>query len=62
MWKISRIYEADYGCEERAPGAQTMCLVCLENEKGEQRQLEVADAWLVENGLDEGSVFPDKTE
>lgn len=57
MWKIKEILEADFGCEERQPGEQLKCLVRLENEEGETRELEVEDEWLYEQGLDEGSVW-----
>ena len=57
MWKIKEILEADFGCEERQPGEQLKCLVRLENEEGETRELEGEDEWLYEQGLDEGSVW-----
>ena len=57
MWKIKQIAEADFGCEERLPGEKLKCLVILENENGETRRLEVADEWLTEQGLDEGSMW-----
>lgn len=42
MWKIKKIADADYGCEERLPGEKLRCLVTLENESGETRMLEAA--------------------
>lgn len=54
MWKIKHIYEADYGCEERMPGETLKCLLELENETGQVRQLEVEDEWLTRNQLEEG--------
>ncbi len=54
MWKIKHIYEADYGCEERMPGEKLKCLLELENEAGQVRQLEVEDEWLTRNQLEEG--------
>ena len=59
MWKIRRIMEADYGCEERAPGEKLKCLVELVDEKGNTARLEVQDEWLRRNGLDEGSSWKD---
>lgn len=58
MWKIQKILEADYGCEERLPGEKLKCLVYLENETGETKQVEMEDEWLRENNLDEGSILP----
>lgn len=55
MWKIEKILEADYGCEERIPGEKLKCLVILENESGGTKQLEVEDEWLRDHNLDEGS-------
>jgi len=59
MWKIKQIFEADYGCEERAPGEKQKVIVLLENEEGKQREAEVEDEWLVGRNLDEGSVWPE---
>ena len=60
MWKIKQIFDGDYVCEELAPG-QTPCVsVTLVNETGEERYVSVEDAWLVERGLDEGSVWVEK--
>ena len=58
MWKIQKILEADYGCEERLPGEKLKCLVNLENETGQTKQVEMEDEWLRENNLDEGSILP----
>lgn len=62
MWKIKKIAEADYGCEERLPEEKLKCLVTLENESGKTRALEAADEWLREHNLDEGSEWTDWEE
>lgn len=62
MWKIKKILEADYGCEERLPGEKLKCLVVLVNESGETRTLEAADEWLREHNLDENSEWTDLEE
>ena len=64
MWTISRIDEADYGCEERLPGEPLMLLITLENEAEEVIQFEVAENWIEMQGLDEGDEWPEdiKTE
>lgn len=46
MWKVMRIMEADFGCEERAEDEPLMVLVTLESEDGRTLQFEVSDAWL----------------
>lgn len=43
-----------------APGDKPKVSVTLENEAGEQKYVSVEDAWLIENGLDIGSVWPDE--
>lgn len=58
MWKISQIYDGDYGCEELAEGARPLVSVRLVNEAGTQQDITVEDAWLTERGLDVGSVWP----
>ena len=60
MWKIKEILEADFGCEERQQGEKLKCLVRLEAEDGQIRELEVEDEWLYAQGLDEGSDWPEK--
>ena len=59
MWTISRIDEADYGCEERLPGEPLMLLITLENEAEEVIQFEVAENWIEVQGLDEGDEWPE---
>lgn len=54
-WKILHIYEDDYGCEERLPDEELMCLAELESEDGSKKELRIADSFLRENALDEGS-------
>lgn len=58
MWKIKHIFDGDYGCEERQEGAEQMVSVTLINEQGEERTVAAADAWLTENGLDVGNIWP----
>lgn len=62
MWTISRIDEADYGCEERLPGETLMLLITLENEAEEVIQFEVAENWIEMQGLDEGDEWPEDIE
>ena len=54
MWFVSKIEEADYGCEERMPGEPLMALVILESDDGRVCQLEVPEDWLYIQGLEEG--------
>ncbi len=55
MWRIKQIFDGEYGCEERPDGEKAKCVVTLENELGEKRELRVYDDWLKENHLEEGS-------
>ena len=63
-YTVTHIYEADFGCEERADGAKAKCVVYLEDEAGKQYHIEVEDEWLTANGIEEGShwkgTLPDK--
>ena len=59
MWYVSRIEEADYGCEERMPGEAVPVLVTLENDSGGECQLEVAEKWLLYQGIEEGDEWPE---
>ena len=43
-WTVNRIQEADYGTDAA----------------GRSRELLVEDQWLYENGIDEGSLWPEQ--
>lgn len=58
MWKIKQIFDGEFGCEELAPGEKPKVSVTLENEAGEEKYVSVEDEWLLENGLDVGSIWP----
>lgn len=57
MWRVTRILEGDYGCEERLPGDAKKAIVYLKNEDGEEIQKLVDDDWLYENDIVEGSIW-----
>lgn len=59
MWKIKQIFDGDYGCEELEEGQSPKVSVMLVNESGIKKYIMVEDEWLTDNGLDEGSVWPD---
>ena len=59
MWFVSKIAEADYGCEERMPGEPLKTLVVLESDDGIVCQFEVADEWLINQGIEEGNEWPE---
>ena len=59
MWNVSRIEEADYGCEERMPGEPLMALVTLESDGGRVCRFEVSEDWLAYQGIEEGDEWPE---
>lgn len=59
-WKIRQIFDGDYGCEERLPGQEPKVSVTLVNEAGAEKYVSVEDRWLTEQGLMEGSLWPEK--
>ena len=59
MWYVSRIEEADYGCEERMPGEPSMAFVTLESDDGRECQFEVSEDWLMYQGIEEGDEWPE---
>ena len=59
MWFVSRIAEADYGCEERMPGEPLMALVTLESDDGRVCRVEVSEDWLCHQGIEEGDEWPE---
>ena len=58
MWKIKQIFDGEFGCEELAPGEKPKVSVTLVTEPGEEKYVSVEDEWLLENGLDVGSIWP----
>lgn len=58
MWKIKQIFDGEFGCEELAPGEKPKVSVTLVNEAGEEKYVSVEDEWILENGLDVGSIWP----
>lgn len=62
IWTIAAIFDDDFGCEERQPGARLTYLVELKNEIGEKRTVRAYDEYLTWNRLEEGSVWNDPDE
>ena len=60
MWKIKQIFDGDFGCEELAPGEKPKVSVTLENEEGQTQLVSVEDAWLTDNRLDVGDIWPEE--
>lgn len=56
-WRVMRIQEGDYGCEERTEEERNRVIVTLENRDGQIRQVMADDDWLYANGIDEGSIW-----
>ena len=64
IYTITRIEEADFGCEGRPEGYVPMVKVYLKNEQGMERVLEMEDAMMYQRKLDEGArvvIGSDKT-
>lgn len=55
--KILEIYEADFGCEGRPDGQETMVMVCLKSDKsGLEHTIQIRDSYLDEKGICEGDL------
>ena len=57
MLTVSKIYDDDYGCEERLPNAPKMAIVYLKDEDGNEKELKVPEDFLTENKIEEGSIW-----
>ena len=57
MLTVSKIYDDDYGCEERMSNAPKMAIVYLKDDEGNEKELKVPDDFLIENGIEEGSIW-----
>lgn len=62
MWKVLRIDEADFGCEERLPGEPLMVIVTIESDDGRQCQFECAETWLDFQEINEGDEWPEDVD
>ena len=58
-WKVKRIQEDDYGCEECQENEKTKVIVTLVDKNGQERQFRVEDDWLYAKGINEGDLWPD---
>lgn len=58
-WMIRQIFDGDYGCEERLPGESPKVSVTLVDENGLEKYVTVEDNWLTQQGLTEGSLWPE---
>ena len=54
QYKILNIYEEDYGCEGVPEGQEPMCRVQIQDEKGTEQWISIADRVLREQNLQEG--------
>ena len=53
-YTVIEIYEADFGCEERPEGQETMVGIRLKAEDGEEIHRQEADAELYAKNINEG--------
>ena len=56
QYKVIHIIEPDFGCEGLPDGSVRMDQVILQDEEGVRIIVEVADAYLYEQRIDEGDV------
>lgn len=57
MLRVSKIYDDDYGCEERLPNQPKMAIVYLTDDKGDETMVKVPEEYLEEKGITEGSIW-----
>lgn len=54
IYTVIRIDESDFGCEGLPDGAVYKDIVRIKDSSGNEKQLEIADAYLYENDINEG--------
>lgn len=59
MWTVTRIDDADYGCEERMPGEPLLVLVTIESDDGRVCRFECSDEWIQNQEISEGDEWPE---
>ena len=55
IYRVEKIYEDDFGCEERAEGHEPQVIVILRDPAGNEISVKQADAWMYQQEVDEGS-------
>ncbi len=60
MWKVTHIYDDDYGCEERMPGDKKKAILYIVNDDGVEKQIKVDEDYLAEHFILEGSIINDE--
>lgn len=53
-YRVLKIYEDDFGCEERAENYEPQVIVIIENPDGKEMSVKQSDIWMYEQGIDEG--------
>lgn len=53
-YHVERIWEDDFGCEERPAEYEPQVIVILKDKAGEELSLKQADAWLYRQEIREG--------
>lgn len=54
IYTVIRIDKPDFGCEGLPDGAVYKDIVRIKDSSGNEKQLEIADAYLYENDINEG--------
>ena len=60
MWKVTHIYDDDFGCEERMPGDKKKTILYVVNDDGIEKQIKVDEDYLAEHFILEGSIINDE--
>ena len=60
MWKVTHIYDDDFGCEGRMPGDKKKAILYIVNDDGVEKQIKVDEDYLAEHFIFEGSIINDE--
>lgn len=53
-YTVSKIYEDDFGCEERGDAYQAQVIVIIKSSDGNEFSVKQADVWMYEQEINEG--------
>lgn len=53
-YTVSKIYEDDFGCEERSDDYNPQVIVIIKSSDGREVSVKQADAWMYEQEINEG--------
>lgn len=56
-YKVLKIFEEDYGCEDVPENEEPMCNILVRDDSNNEKWLKLADSYLTDNNIREGDII-----